>query len=453
MVLLGFLLLWVVLLFPLFFCVVLPFFPLVGLRSPSLLLGGAAWFSFSGWCCHFFCPFGGTTFPLSSVGLVHASLGCCCVLLCLLLLWTVLLFQSPFRWSCLPSPPFGGALHHLLWWSCFFPSSEGWCCLVVLLFTSPLSWCCLPSPPLGVVLLSFPSSVGWCCLLHSILVVLRSPSLQLGPAFLSPPPLGGVAFPISFQVVLPSFSSSGWGCFPLLFGWVVLLGFFLLWVVLMFFFTCLVVLPSFPSSVLFCWVVLLGLLLLWVAIPLSIGVELPYFRSFGCWLRSPSLLLRGVAFLPFLWRVVLFSPLRLGGAAWSPPPLGGVAFPLSFCVLVPSCPSSWWDYFSPRLLLGGAAWSTRAVLRCFFFAWCCLSSPPFGGAAFPRLLLGGAAGFSPVGWCCCFSFSFSWCCLPFPPLGGVAFFTCHLLGGVAVQNQKEKMQRKEKFENSGKVEK
>ena len=39
------------------------------------------------------------------------------------------------------------------------------------------------------------------------------------------------------------------------------------------------------------------------------------------------LLLRGVAFLSLLWVVVLFASLRLGGAAWSPPPLsGGAAF-------------------------------------------------------------------------------------------------------------------------------
>ena len=77
--------------------------------------------------------------------------------------------------------------------------------------------------------------------------------------------------------------------------------------------------------------------------------------------------------------------------------------------------------FSP-LLLSGAAWSTRGGVALFFsFAWCCLCSPPFGGAAF-----------SP-GWCC-------WVFLL-------------LLGAVAVQDQKEKMQSKEKFENSGKVQK
>ena len=135
--------------------------------------------------------------------------------------------------------------------------------------------------------------------------------------------------------MLPSFLSSGWGHVSLLFGWVVLLGFFLLRMVLMFFFTCLVVLPSFPSSVppLFCWVVLdsLG----GVAIPLSFGVELPSFRSSGCWLRSPSLLLGGVSFLSLHW-VAFLLPLfgwvvRLG-----------VALPL------------------------------------FFFAWCCLPCPPLG---------------------------------------------------------------------------
>ena len=81
--------------------------------SPSCSVGWRC-LVFSGCCCRFFCPF-----PLSSVGwccLVHPSLGWCCVLLCLLLLWAVLLIQSLFRWSCLPSPPFGGtAFHHFLW--------------------------------------------------------------------------------------------------------------------------------------------------------------------------------------------------------------------------------------------------------------------------------------------------------------------------------------------------
>ena len=86
-VLLGFLL-WVVLLFfPLLFAwCCFPHLIWVGLRSASLQLGGAAWFS-----------------PSS---------------------WVVLLVQSPFRWCCLPSPPLSGATFPL--------SSVGWC----------FGWCC-----------------------------------------------------------------------------------------------------------------------------------------------------------------------------------------------------------------------------------------------------------------------------------------------------------------------
>ena len=217
-------------------------------------------------------------------------------------------------------------------------------------------------------------------------------------------------------------------------------------------------LNSFPStgwdyfSPVFCWVALLGF-------PPLGGVAV-------------SLLLRGVAFLSFLWVVVLFSYLPLGGAAWSP--LGGVAFPISSQVVLPS-PLGGTVFFTssvgwrclvsllwvvlpfflfflvgllfPCLLLGGAAWSTPLLGGVAF------SNLFSGGPAFlPLLLVGlplGGAAFFPfsVGWCCLVSFFFGWCCfspllcrgaaflplplglellsplvalLGFPPLGGVA---------------------------------
>ena len=286
------------------------------------------------------------------------------VLLGFLLLWAVLLFQSPFVCCCFPSPPLGGTTFPLssVWWCCLVHSSLGWCCVpplggvafpisfqVVLPSFASFWWDCLPSPPLGGAVFSHLLKGGAAWFLPflgglSFVVLLPSfpsfrcgaaflSSLQLGPA-LSPPPLGGVAFPISFQVVLPSFPSSEWDYVPLLFGWVVLLGFFLLRMVLTFFFTCLVVLPSFPS----------------------------------------------------LWEVVLVSSLLLGGAAWSLASVGGVAISLSFGVVLPSFPSSVPPLFCWVVLLGLLLlW---VVLRFSSpLAWCCLLSPP----AFPL---------SSVGWCC-----------------------------------------------------
>ena len=181
--------------------------------------------------------------------------------------------------------------------------------------------------------------------------LLFSPPLLLGGAAWSTPPWGCVA---SCSVS----SSFGRCCFfNLLSGGPAFLPILL------------VGLPSITSNVppLFCWVVLLGLLLLWggVAIPLSFGVELPYFRSFGCWLRSPSLLFRGVVFLSL--------PLESGAFVNSS---------VVWCCLVSSsfgrcCFSSlllcaaaflfllWVGLLFPRLQLGGAAWSTRVVLLCF----------------------------------------------------------------------------------------
>ena len=189
-------------------------------------------------------------------------------------------------------------------------SSVGWRCLVsslggVALFPSPLARCCflpffgwllLPClllggaawfPPFGGVAVflflfggvaffrrgCFFPSVGWCCLVSS---------------------LGGVAFPLSLCVVLPSFTSFRWSCFTPSW-WAVLLGcLLLLWVVFAVCLLLLVVLPSFSS---FGWC---------CSLPLSFGAVAAFFPSFG-WLLFTCLLL-------------------CGGAAWSPPPLGGVAF-------------------------------------------------------------------------------------------------------------------------------
>ena len=91
---------------------------------------------------------------------------------------------SSSGWSCFFSPPL------LLGGAAWFPFS-GWCCRFFLSF-----WWDYFSPVFCWVVLLGPLLLG---------VVLR-------PA-LSPPPLGGVAFPISFQVVMPSFPSFWWGAF------------------------------------------------------------------------------------------------------------------------------------------------------------------------------------------------------------------------------------------------
>ena len=183
---------------------------------------------------------------------------------------------------------------------------------------------------------------SWVVLLGPLLI-----GVVLRPAF-SPPPLGGVAFPISFQVVLPFVSSFGWSCVFNLPCWVVLLSF-----------------PSFGVG-------LLGFLLLWVVL-----------LSF-----------------PFLWVVVLFSPLRLGGAAWSPLPWSGVALPLSFLRF---------------LLWGGTAFPLSSVGSCFVsssFGRCCFSNLLSSGPAFLPSFLFNWCSFSPLlcraaaflpsfGWWCC----------------------------------------------------
>ena len=94
---------------------------------------------------------------------------------------------------------------------------------------------------------TFPlSSVWWCCLGG-----VAFSSLICGGCCIPSPPLGGAAS-LAFCVLLPSFSSFGWGCFLLLLGGALpppsLGGVGLL----------------FPFV--FCCVVLLGILLLWVVL-------------------------------------------------------------------------------------------------------------------------------------------------------------------------------------------
>ena len=115
-------------------------------------------------------------------------------------------------------------------------SSVGWCRLVssfllggVAVIPSPVWRCCLPSPPLGgaafspvfcwVVLLGFHPSMGGVAVFSLSCLVLLGLLLLLGwwGCFVPRLQLGGVA----------SFAFSGWGGVPLLFSWVVLLGFLL----------------------------------------------------------------------------------------------------------------------------------------------------------------------------------------------------------------------------------
>ena len=98
-------------------CCSLPFLR-VGLLSPPILLGGAAWPPSLGWCC----------------------------------------FSPPFQWCCLPSPSSGGVFPSLLLggaaWS---PRPLGRGALPL----SSVGWCCLPSL-LRLVVLSSLRSLGWC---------------------------------------------------------------------------------------------------------------------------------------------------------------------------------------------------------------------------------------------------------------------------------------------------
>ena len=118
--------------------------------------------------------------------------------------------------------------------------------------------------PLLVVLLSLSSSLGWCCLASFVeRCVVPSPFAWCRLPF--PPSLGGARFsPLFCWVVLSTFSSFRWGCFPslfcclpspplggaafpLLFSWVVWLG-LLRWVVLRCSLSFCVVLPSFTTT-------------------------------------------------------------------------------------------------------------------------------------------------------------------------------------------------------------
>ena len=213
----------------------------------------------------------------------------------------------------------------------------------------------------GVVVVVFSDS--FCVLMPSFSSFgwgLRFSSLRLGGAAWFPPPLGSVAFPVSFQVVLPSFHFFGRGYVPLLFCWVVLLGLLLLWVVLRFSsplaWSCL---PSPPLGV--------------GCVPTPSSDEwcclVSYFGRGG--VAVSPLLLRGVAFLSLFWVVVLFSSLRLGGVAWSP--LGGASFFLASSV-----------------------------------GWCCVATLFLRGVAFLSLLWAVALGLLlllglllSVGWYCC----------------------------------------------------
>ena len=207
---------------------------------------------------------GGATFLLSSVGWCRLAsfVGCCCFL------------HSPSSWCCLPSPPWVRLFSPLLLFGCCFASFFGRCCV----FSSLSSWCCLPSPPflseaafshssvwvllcllLLWAVLRFSSFSSWCCF-PSLSEAAFSPSSVWWCFISSPSSLGGAAFsPSSAGRYCLTFSFFGW-CF-----WVGLL---------------------FPSSVGWCC--------------------LASFVGWCC--VVPSLLVRGVAFLP--------PP--FGGAAFSP---------------------------------------------------------------------------------------------------------------------------------------
>ena len=288
------------------------------------------------------------------------------VLLGFLLLWVVVLFPPPLAWCCLPSPPLGGRVPHLPCW------------VVLLSFPSFQLWCFLPSRPLGRA--ARFSSIGQCCFFFSspfggiaflplLWVGLLFPRLLLGGAAWFPPPLGGVAFLLSFGVELLSFRSFEWAAFHLSSdGWCCLVSFSFAW--------CCPSSPPFGKwclSPLSCWVVLLGLLLLWVV------------------LRFPS---------PLAW-CCLSSPPQ-GGTTFPPSSVGwcclvhsgGVAF-FFFCVVLNVFPSIWRRCVPSRLLGRAAGFSS--------FGWCCcFFSSPFRGAAF-LFLLCVELHFSPPsdGWCCC----------------------------------------------------
>ena len=222
------------------------------------------------------------------------------MLLGLLLLWAVLLFQSPFKWCCLPSTPCspspvgcvllsspsfgGGAFSPLFCWVALlvFPPLGG-----VAVFSFSFSCYCLPSPPLGGPVFS-PSSDG-------------------GAAW---SPLGGVAFPISSQVVLPS----------------------LLWVGLLFY----------PSSSVGCCLVSPSLAGVAVFFCPFGGTTFP-LSSVG-WCCLVSCFLEWCCNSPLLWRgAAYWAALSLSSGGWCCLVFsfwGGVAvFTLCFCLVLLSFPS------------------------------------------------------------------------------------------------------------------
>ena len=130
-----------------------------------------------------------------------------------------------------------------------------------------------------------------------------------------------------------------------------------------------------PPRPLFCSVVLLGILL-------PFGWCFSF--SFSCFVRLSS-------FSSFGWCCV-FPCLVLGGAAWFPSFFG-------WCCCFPA--PVWWCLPSPPE--GGVAFLRSPV------AWCCLFSSFFlGGVAFLLsfcvVLLGFLLLYSFLGWCCCFVF-------------------------------------------------
>ena len=107
------------------------------------------------------------------------------------------------------------------------------------------------------------------------------------------------------------------------------------------------------------------------------------------------------------------NTLRFCSCSFFVPSLGGVAVYLFFCLVLPSFSCFGWSFFSPCLLLRGAAWSLPSVGGVVFLP------PPLGGAAFSPVfcwvvLLGLLLLFSVM--LLFFLLLFLWCCLP-PPLG------------------------------------
>ena len=171
---------WCCLVFPSpFFCVVLPSLPLFGWRFLPCLVGWCCLVSFFfGWCCcSVWCC---VPSPPFWVGLRSPSLLLGGAAQRFILPLGVAVFPSPVWWCCLPSPPLGGcgvAFPYPFAWCClpslplveqFFFTIFGWVALIVfftsrvvlpgfllllwvvlLFFPLLFAWCCLPSPPFG----------------------------------------------------------------------------------------------------------------------------------------------------------------------------------------------------------------------------------------------------------------------------------------------------------------